>query len=137
MTMQNQDWIEARRLCVEARRLLQQALEQAQSANRWAISDILGGGLISTFVKHSRANSAQEYIDRARPKLRQLEKLMGQIGIGGSVQGSFAPGGFETFADFAFDDFFSALSTQSKISNMKYAIETTISKLYALEKRLR
>ena len=132
--MMNNDRTEARRLCVQARRLLEQALLQASSARNWGIADMFGGGLITTMVKRSRMNSAQENINRARPLLQRLSTLVGQLGLDNDLDDR-RPGGFAAFFDYS-DDFFAEIFTQSRIGDMRTSIETALSKLRALEKQL-
>lgn len=69
---------EARRLCMQARRLLEQAREQAKSAENWGVVDLLGGGFASSLVKHSCINGAQSYLDQARALLRHLSQIMAE-----------------------------------------------------------
>ena len=132
--MTNNDRTEARRLCIEARRLLEQAYEQASSARGWGIVDMFGGGLITTVVKHNKMNGAQETINRARPLLKRLSALVGQIGLDSGLDDR-RPGGVATFFDFS-DDFFGELFVQSRIGDMRVNLEHAISKLRALERQL-
>ena len=132
--MMNNDRTEARRLCVQARRLLEQALLQASSARNWGIADLFGGGLVTTMVKRSRMNSAQENINRARPLLQRLSTLVGQLGLDNDLDDR-RPGGFAAFFDYS-DDFFAEIFTQSRIGDMRTSIETALAKLRALERQL-
>ena len=132
--MMNNDRTEARRLCAQARRLLEQALLQANSARGWGVADLLGGGLITTMVKRKRMNTAQDYIQQAKPLLQRLGTLVGQMGLDSGLEDR-RPGGFAAFFDYS-DDFFAEIFTQSRISDMRFSIETTLSKLRALEKQL-
>ena len=132
--MMNNDRTEARRLCAQARRLLEQALLQANSARGWGIADLLGGGLITTMVKRKRMNTAQDYIQQAKPLLQRLSALVGQMGLDSGLADR-RPGGIASFFDYS-DDFFAEIFTQSRISDMRFSIETTLSKLHALEKQL-
>ena len=132
--MMNNDRTEARRLCAQARRLLEQALLQASSARNWGIADLFGGGLVTTMVKRSRMNAAQDYIQQAKPVLQRLSALIGQMGLDSDL-GDRRPGGFAAFFDYS-DDFFAEIFTQSRIGDMRTSIETALSKLRALEREL-
>jgi len=132
--MMNNDHTEARRLCAQARRLLEQALLQANSARSWGIADLFGGGLVTTMVKRKRMNTAQDYVEQARPLLRRLSTLVGQMGLGSGLADN-RPGSFAAFFDYS-DDFFAEMFTQSRIGDMRASIESTLSKLRALERQL-
>ena len=50
----------------EARYHLEQALDELGSARGWGLWDILGGGLISTLVKHGHMDDAESHIREAK-----------------------------------------------------------------------
>ena len=129
------DRTEARRLCAQARRLLQQAYEQAQSARNWGIYDMLGGGVVSSIVKHNRIDSAQTYLNQAQPILQRLGALMQQQGLTNGLADNAADG-FTKVIDIGFDNIFTDLFVQGKISDMKSSIEIALGKLNALERQL-
>lgn len=71
----NQDIIEIREAIVAGERALNSlyaAQGKLKSAKGWGIFDILGGGLLSDLMKHSRMNDASSYMEAAR---RDLEKF--------------------------------------------------------------
>lgn len=53
---------------------LKKARDCLASARGWGIYDILGGGLISSLIKHGRMNEAEEYLLAAKYDLRRFEK---------------------------------------------------------------
>lgn len=132
--MTQEERTEARRLCSQAYSLLRQALEQTDSARGWGIADMLGGGLVTTMVKRSKMNSAQETLARARPILRRLNELIGRMKDEDGLEFE-QPGGFATFFDYS-DDFFAELFVQSKIGDMKRGIERAMEKIHKLEREL-
>ena len=53
----------------QALRSLRQAQDCLSSARNWGIYDLLGGGLLSSLVKHSRMDKAQQCINEAKSSL--------------------------------------------------------------------
>ena len=49
---------------------LAEAADSLDSAKRWGIVDILGGGLITSVIKHSRLGDANYELARAREEIR-------------------------------------------------------------------
>ena len=41
------------------------ARKELDSAGNWGLLDLFGGGMLSTFVKHSRMDDARRYMERA------------------------------------------------------------------------
>ena len=52
---------------------LKNAREKLDSAKNWGIFDIVGGGFVSSLIKHSRMDDAQEYMEEAKQNLRRFE----------------------------------------------------------------
>ena len=55
-----------------ALRSLRQAKSDLNSARGWGIYDLLGGGMISTLIKHSRMNHAEDNINQAKWELQKF-----------------------------------------------------------------
>ena len=53
---------------------LRLAQEKLSSAKNWGILDILGGGLITNMVKHSKINDASSYLREAKDSLRVFQR---------------------------------------------------------------
>jgi len=62
----------------QALRSLYAAREKLGSARNWGIYDMLGGGLISTMIKHSKMEDASELMEQAKQNLQifQREELL-------------------------------------------------------------
>jgi DNA repair exonuclease SbcCD ATPase subunit len=72
-------------------------IDSLKSAKNWGTWDMIGGGLISTAVKHSR-------IDRARASAHQVQQLLRRFqrelaDVGGTSDITIDIGSFATFAD--------------------------------------
>ena len=88
---------------------------------------MLGGGLISGLMKHSRINDASRYVEQAKHDLRAFEKELGDIR---DIEGlNVDIGGFLTFADFFFDGLLADLLVQSKIKDAKREIDNAIARV--------
>ena len=82
-------------------RELDQAERQLSSARNWGFVDILGGGIITDLIKHSKLNNAKSSMDRVNYLLQELRRVLGGISMPGDY--SMNVGTFATFADFFFD----------------------------------
>ena len=82
---------------------LKEAQNKLNSARNWGIFDMLGGGLISDIIKHSKMNDASAYLEEAKRDLlvfqRELQDVQGTVDLKVDVSE------FLTFADFFFDGF--------------------------------
>ncbi len=103
---------------------LREAQNKLNSARNWGIFDMLGGGLISDIIKHSRMNDASAYLEEAKRDLlvfqRELQDVQGTVDLKVDVDG------FLTFADFFFDGFIMDYVVQSKIAEARKQIEQAI-----------
>ena len=63
---------------------LAEAADSLDSAKRWGIVDILGGGFVTSMVKHSRLGDANRELARAREEIRaftrEISDVRGQAG---------------------------------------------------------
>lgn len=92
-------------------------INSLRSAQSWGTWDLLGGGLISTAVKHSRINDARDSVHRVQQKLmifsRELKDVNPYLKSGVAID----IGGFATFADYFFDGLIADWIVQSRIKN--------------------
>lgn len=103
---------------------LKEAQNKLNSARNWGIFDMLGGGLITDLVKHSKMNDASAYLEEAKRDLlvfqRELQDVQGAIDLKVDVSE------FLTFADFFFDGFIMDYVVQTKIAEARRQIEQAI-----------
>lgn len=109
---------EARAAGIRALNSLRRAQEYLNSARNWGIWDILGGGMISSLMKHSKLNDAQRCIDQARYDLDDFRRELMDINVP-DVQID----GFLGFADFFFDGLFADFMVQSRINESRERLE--------------
>ena len=126
---------EAIRAGERARSSLVTARGKLDSARSWGIWDLLGGGLISGLMKHSRVSDASDYVEQAKRDLSAFERELGDIrdiaGLHVEIDG------FLTFADFFFDGLLADLLVQSKIKDAQREIDTAIHRVDNILARLR
>ncbi|MCH5338833.1 MAG: hypothetical protein J1E03_08635 [Acetatifactor sp.] len=118
-----------------ALRSLQQARESLNSAGNWGIVDLLGGGLISTFAKHSKMNDAERQIEQARSDLRSFRKELTDVDAFADIH--IETGDFLAFADYFFDGLIADWMMQSRINDAKQQVDNAIQKVETVLKRLR
>lgn len=101
---------EAREAGVRALNSLRMAQHNLRKAGNWGIVDILGGGAISSLIKHSKIADARTCMQRAEADLDTFRRELADIRVP-----DLQIGGFLTFADFFFDGLLSDLIVQSRI----------------------
>lgn len=127
--------IERQEAIVAGERALDSLIEaqnQLRKARNWGIYDILGGGFLSSMIKHSKIDNARSCIERAKYDLdvfnRELQDVSGSINVD--------IGGLLTFFD-VMDSFFADLLVQSKISDASRQVEQAIYKVEDILRRLK
>ena len=126
---------EAIRAGERARSSLLFARDKLDSARSWGIWDLLGGGLISGMIKHSRVSDASYYVEQAKRDLSSFERELGDIR---DISGLHVEiDGFLSFADFFFDGLLADLLVQSRIKDAQSGIDTAIHRVDNILARLR
>ncbi|MFJ7827938.1 hypothetical protein [Psychrobacillus sp. NPDC096623] len=102
----------------EAKIALKRALKSLEGAKDYSTWDtFLGGGLIATSLKHSKLDESEDAIHTAQRSLQRFHTELLDIQQIKADNLSVGRDSFVTFADYVFDDIFSAWSTHSKINN--------------------
>lgn len=102
----------------EAKIALKRALKSLEGAKDYSTWDtFLGGGIIATSLKHSKLDESEEAIHYAQRSLQLFHTELLDIQKVSIENLSIERDSFVTFADYVFDDIFSAWSTHSKINN--------------------
>ena len=109
---------EARTAGIRVLNSLRQAQRCLDSARGWGVLDILGGGLITNLVKHSKLSDAQRCVDQARYDLDVFRRELADVNVP-DVQID----GFLSFADFFFDGFLVDFMVQSRINESRARLE--------------
>lgn len=100
----------------------EETLKSLRSANNWGIYDIVGGGMISSAIKHNRIDDAKTYMERLSYSVDRLNKELGDVDTSIFNEGLNISGFSYTF-DIFFDNIFSDFSVQGEINDSLYKIE--------------
>ena len=107
--------------------------KELESAGNWGLLDMFGGGLFTTFVKHSKMNDAQRYMERAKRDLAAFSRELADV----SETLNINSGDFLTFADYFFDGFLADMMVQSRIHDAQRQVDDAIYRVESILSRLR
>ncbi len=113
---------------------LNSAYDELNKAGGWGIVDLLGGGLFTNLIKHSKMNRASDYISDAKDALTKFSKELKDISS--QIDLDFNTADFLSFADFFFDGFIADWLVQSRIDDAKHQISDAICKVEEILKNL-
>lgn len=113
---------------------LDSAVSALKGAGNWGTVDLLGGGLLTTAVKHGRLDEARHWIHQAQQQLRRFRGELTDLDTDVSVDVDI--GTFETFADYFFDGLIVDWVVQARIRRsldrtveMRRRVKTTVNAL--------
>lgn len=115
---------------------LEQAEEKLSSAKNWGTYDLLGGGMISTAIKHGRIDEASAHIHDAQHGLRTLEKELRDLNWNTNMTGVDMSGMLK-FADYFFDGLIADWIVQGRINSSLESVQTRIHDMNRLIDRLK
>ena len=105
---------------------LREAKSRLNSARAWGVYDILGGGMISSIVKHSKVHDANEWLEQANRDLRRFAKELRDVpGEEIYVQA----GDLASTLDIFFDNIFSDFIVQNRINEAREEIDRLINRV--------
>ena len=105
---------------------LREAKAKLNSARNWGIYDILGGGMISSIVKHSKMSSANEWVERANHDLKRFAKELRDVDEDGLY---VQAGSLASTLDIFFDNVFSDFIVQNRINEARGEIDRMIDRI--------
>lgn len=111
------------------------AQDSLGSAGRWGAWDMLGGGMLSTAIKHSRINDSREHIHDAQRRMRHFHKELKDIER--HIEVHFDTGGILKFADFFFDGLIVDWVVQGRIRNSEEQVLAYNKKIAKIMEQLR
>lgn len=126
---------EALRLVIGAQNDLTEAVALLGSARNWGIFDLLGGGLITSLIKHGKLDDAANYVQAARCKLESARRAL-NVGADAIDFDLEAIGGFARFFDIASSSFLADLWVQGQIADRREQIEIMLAKVKNLRRAL-
>ncbi|MTI82518.1 MAG: hypothetical protein FH756_01170 [Firmicutes bacterium] len=98
-----------------AARHLQKTSDELQSARGWGAADMLGGGLITTAIKHSKLDNAQHSVQQAQAALGIFQRELADVKEYRNI--NIEPGSFARFADYFFDGLIADMVIQTRIKS--------------------
>lgn len=119
----------------EALNYLQKAKESLNSAGNWGLWDMFGGGLLSTFMKHSKMEDANSLIQDARSALRRFQKELTDVDTVADFH--IETGDFISFADYFFDGLIADWLVQSRINDAKLQVDNAIQRVNYIMEQLK
>ena len=105
---------------------LREAKAKLNSARNWGIYDILGGGVISSMVKHSKMSSANEWVAQANHDLKRFAKELRDVDEDGLY---VQAGSLASTLDIFFDNVFSDFIVQNRINEARAEIDRMIGRI--------
>ena len=101
----------------------QQALSTLRSAKGWGVYDLLGGGLLSGLIKHSRMDKAEQEIAQLRRALDRFNRELRDVRV--RCDATTELSAFWRVTDIVWDNLFSDWTALSQISEAKEQVERT------------
>ncbi|HPH95314.1 MAG TPA: hypothetical protein PKW33_19585 [Anaerolineaceae bacterium] len=90
-------------------------ISSLKSAEGWGTWDLLGGGLISTAMKHNRMDEARNGVNEIEKRMSRFRRELLDVQLNTNIQIDI--GEFTSFADYFFDGLIVDWVVQSKIEN--------------------
>lgn len=118
----------------KALKSLRKAQENLDSAKGWGIFDMLGGGFLSTMVKHSKVDQAKENMEQAKYDLRDFSKELNDVNIACNL--NIETGDFLSFADWFFDGLIVDWMMQDRINQASQQVEEAIRRVEDILRQL-
>jgi len=118
-----------------ARNSLFNALDALNGARGWGIFDILGGGLISTLIKHSKMDAASDYLEDAKADLMVFSRELHDLPEFDNI--NLSTGDFWGFADWLFDGLLADWIMQERIIEARSQVKGAIQKVEFILNRLK
>ncbi|MWV45633.1 hypothetical protein GRF59_18635 [Paenibacillus sp. HJL G12] len=100
---------------------LEQARDYLNSARNWGTYDMLGGGMMSTHIKHNKIDEAMDYIHDAQTSLRRFGRELQDVQMNLSIEVDI--GSFLRFSDYFFDGFIADWMVQGRINDTLAQVE--------------
>lgn len=110
------------------------ATDMLDDAGRWGIVDMIGGGLITTMLKHRKISDAQDEIDEAKRALRIFVKELDDVDEATGLNVELGSG--LQFADIFFDGVLADWIAQNKIDRAKQQVADAMRQVYAVRSQL-
>jgi len=106
---------------------LDQVVDSLRSARNWGTWDMLGGGFISTHIKHSRIDDARDHVHQAQVHAARFERELADVRLDADLSIQFSS--FTKFADYFFDNLITDWIVNSRIEESRSSAITAQAKV--------
>ncbi|WP_321971563.1 hypothetical protein [Paratractidigestivibacter sp.] len=113
---------------------LRDAADSLDSAQRWGVVDILGGGLLTSVVKHSRLGDANRALADARRAINRFTHELADVHELADLNANV--GSWNAFFDIALDNALADILVQKEISDAADRVGAAIDKVEEAVRRL-
>ena len=120
----------------ELQKKLKQAYATVRSAGNWGVGDMLGGGLITTAIKHRKINNSKEQLEEINNLMIKFKRKLHDFIKFDEQPLKIKITAFNTFADYFIDGLFFDWMAQSKINNSIKTIEKSIETTNTIQTQL-
>lgn len=114
-----------------AEEALDSAADSLRSAKSWGTFDLLGGGLVATYAKHSNIDKARLWAERAQQRLRRFARELEDVAAS-SKELTVDVGDFLRFSDYFFDGLIADWMVQRRIVEATERVTATRSQVRRL-----
>lgn len=114
MNDMNREIREAMEAGARALNSLRQAQNHLETARGWGLIDLFGGGWLTTLIKHSKLDDAQNCLRQAQYDLQAFSRELRGVSLP-----ELELDGFLTFADYFFDGFLADYMVQRRINEAR------------------
>ena len=111
---------------------LRKAQNHLDGARNWGLLDMFGGGMLTTFIKHTKLDEAKNCIRQAERDLKAFSRELRDVDLP-----AIDMNGFMGFADYFFDGFLADFMVQSRINEAREQLAEAIQRVEALLRELR
>ncbi len=105
---------------------LRTAKSKLDSARAWGVYDILGGGFLSSMIKHGQMDKANEWMEQANRDLRNFAKELRDVP---GEELHIPTGDLISMLDIFCDNFFSDIMVQSRINEARGRIDQVMNRV--------
>lgn len=115
---------------------LEDVLASLSDAKDWGTWDMFVGGVMTSYVKHSHIDGANDHIQRTQSLLRRFRVELADVDI--TIMNDFGLNlsDFDRFADFFFDNFIVDWLIQNKIKDTQERVYTVQNQMTMVMKKL-
>lgn len=107
--------------------LCEDILREVKSAENWGVFDMMGGGMLSSVIKHEHLNKAQRQIEELQARLRRFHTELLDVEVRADIE--IQTDDMTRFIDVFFDNIWTDWSVMDKISKIQDQLTSTRSRI--------